>query len=60
MTNCPHCRNTGYDASGYPCACGLEVPETDKWKDYVLGLFFVVLLVISVILTVIKFIGAQS
>ena len=22
-TNCPYCRNLGYDASGYPCTCGL-------------------------------------
>ena len=51
---CPHCRNTGYDASGYPCTCGL--PDPDDWQEYVLGLFALVALIITVVLLTIKLI----
>jgi hypothetical protein len=42
MTNCPHCRNTGYDVSGYPCTCGLDPKKETGYSshDITFVLFF--------------------
>ena len=50
---CPHCRNTGYDASGYPCTCGIEVLETGHPRDFLRNLQDIVVIVITSTLTAI-------
>lgn len=63
---CPHCFNTGYDASGYDCTCGIKPAKVAKvgkrmhgkaplrgsaWRVYLKDLARSMLIVLAVILT---------
>lgn len=61
--SCPHCRGTGYDASGYPCTCvptkvakvGKRIPgktplPANPWRAYVRHLAKWMLMTLAVLL----------
>ena len=48
--NCPHCFNTGYDASGYPCTCQPDRPmptEKDHRLDDIVATVIMVLMFVA-------------
>ena len=63
--NCPHCYDTGYDASGYDCTCGIKPASVAKvgkrmhsksplrgsaWRVYLKDLARSMLIVLAVLL----------
>lgn len=47
---CPHCYDTGYDASGYTCTCQPETPmptEADKKKDDLIATVIVAIVLVT-------------